>query len=540
MQNDRLFIRQATGLVRSWSVFDAFIYAFFSVNLVTLGFYIFSFAPYVPEGHLIPAVLISAFFVLFMIVVYASLISVMPRSGGDYVWQSRILSPGIGFVLAFTGWVVILWHWVPLYGTMLVWNVFAPILVTLSSITGSQSYIDAAIWLNTANGSLFSSMFVIGLAFLYVGVGMRWYSRIQKTCFFIAIAGLVGLLGLLLTSTRTEFMNSFNAHTQGLFGTETADAYQQIIAASAQAGYDPVAWSSMAIIPSLALIPMVLFFNLWPNWGATLYGEVRGAGEFRRNFAGMASALIASSVLAVVFFALVSRTFGWEFYHAANFTFYAGTSPLPIFPYPGLLAGFLTDSPLLQLLLLLAMSAWFFGWCGTVFLSSTRVIFATSFDRLLPEWISKVSVRTRSPINALIVMTVPSIIISVIYAYSMTFVEMALATTLVISATYVGSTIAAVILPYRMPELYNSSPVAKYRLFGVPLITVCGVIFLGFMAAVFYAWFTNPTYGLASTTSYLYMGTLYLISLTVFLVSRWYRKKQGIDMNKVYGSIPAE
>ena len=32
-----LFVRKATGMVRSWSVMDAFIYAFFSINLVTLG-----------------------------------------------------------------------------------------------------------------------------------------------------------------------------------------------------------------------------------------------------------------------------------------------------------------------------------------------------------------------------------------------------------------------------------------------------------------------------------------------------------------------
>lgn len=32
-----LFVRKATGMVRSWSVFDAFIYAFFSINLVRWG-----------------------------------------------------------------------------------------------------------------------------------------------------------------------------------------------------------------------------------------------------------------------------------------------------------------------------------------------------------------------------------------------------------------------------------------------------------------------------------------------------------------------
>ena len=40
--DSHLFVRKATGLVRSWSVLDAFIYATFSINLVTLGLYIFS------------------------------------------------------------------------------------------------------------------------------------------------------------------------------------------------------------------------------------------------------------------------------------------------------------------------------------------------------------------------------------------------------------------------------------------------------------------------------------------------------------------
>ena len=34
-----LFLRNATGLVKGWSGFDAFVYSFMSVNLVTLGMY---------------------------------------------------------------------------------------------------------------------------------------------------------------------------------------------------------------------------------------------------------------------------------------------------------------------------------------------------------------------------------------------------------------------------------------------------------------------------------------------------------------------
>src|SRR2546427_3373997 len=124
------FVRKATGLVRAWSAFDAFIYAFFSVNFVTLGMYIMSFGPFVPQGHLLPAAIITGIFVTFLVVVYGGLIATMPRAGGDYVWQSRILGGGIAFVLAVTGGGVIPLHWGSLYGDILSLQFFAPILAT--------------------------------------------------------------------------------------------------------------------------------------------------------------------------------------------------------------------------------------------------------------------------------------------------------------------------------------------------------------------------------------------------------------------------
>src|SRR3989442_10486352 len=124
------FVRKATGLVRSWSAFDAFIYAFFSVNFVTLGMYIMSFAPFVPQGHLLPAAIITGIFVTFLVVVYGGLIATMPRAGGDYVWQSRIPGGGIAFVLAGTGGGVLLLHWGSLYGNILSLPFFSPILAT--------------------------------------------------------------------------------------------------------------------------------------------------------------------------------------------------------------------------------------------------------------------------------------------------------------------------------------------------------------------------------------------------------------------------
>jgi len=44
-----------------------------------------------------------------------------------------------------------------------------------------------------------------------------------------------------------------------------------------------------------------------------------------------------------------------------------------------------------QVVLIAAISLLLFGWFGTLFLSSTRMIFAAAFDRILPEGAARVT-----------------------------------------------------------------------------------------------------------------------------------------------------
>ena len=111
------------------------------------------------------------------------------------------------------------------------------------------------------------------------------------------------------------------------------------------------------------------------------------------------------------------------------------TAPLAVFPYPGTLAAFFYHNELLQVILILLLSLWFFGWAGSVFLSSTRMIFAAAFDRILPEWAARVDDRTHVPVGALALMLPPSIPISALYAYSTKFYGYTLDATLVIAIT---------------------------------------------------------------------------------------------------------
>src|SRR5918992_4971858 len=199
---ESLFVRKATGLLRGWSVRDAFIYATFSINLVTLGLYIFSFGPFVPDGSLVLAIVLSGLYLVFQATTYASLIAVMPRAGGDYVWTSRVLGGGIGFVLAVTGWWFILWHWVPIYADLLNKEVFVP-LAALLNLNGAVTFFSKAP--PNAPGLFVSSMIVAIVASLYVSLGMRAYARIQKFCFYGGLVGLAVMILILLFSSQSDF-----------------------------------------------------------------------------------------------------------------------------------------------------------------------------------------------------------------------------------------------------------------------------------------------------------------------------------------------
>src|SRR5438477_5133651 len=217
-----LFLRNATGLVKGWSAFDAFAYSFMSVNLVALGmFYSLAIFGYVPDGSAILSVLITAVGMTFMSIAYAGLIAAMPRAGGDYVWQTRVLDGipgaavggafgavalfvvgtalaldntvtyggmalgailgaalglkrgGIGFVLSATGWWFILALWAPIYGFILNIEFVQP----LAALAG---WSDGLTFFTSSAGTFVVSLVTIVLASGLVALGMAGYARIQR------------------------------------------------------------------------------------------------------------------------------------------------------------------------------------------------------------------------------------------------------------------------------------------------------------------------------------------------------------------------
>ena len=526
-----LFLRKATGLVRGWSVRDSMIYACLSTNVVTLGMVAWaSDQSAFPRGQLITSIIISGIWVSFLVIAYTGLVVTIPRAGGDYVWQSRILGSGIGFVMAATGWWFILWLWAPIYGTVLSEEFFQPIWATL----GYHGTFFAS-----HTGVFVVTLITIVLAGVLVSIGMAGYARVQKWCFYGGLVGFAIIVILLLITSRAHFIASFNLQANKLFGIP--NAYQATNVAAVKSGYIAPAISFGPLGPTMLLVPMMMFYLLWPNWGTTLYGEIRGASDFRRVFTGMFAGLWTTVALSVAFLLLFAKAFGWAFYQNVNAQWIgAGKAALPIFPYPVMLAGWVVNNAAFQVILLLLMSLWFFGWVGTLFLSSTRVIFAAAFDRVLPDAAAQVSEKRRVPVASLVLMLLPAVGLGALYAFNSTFASYTLDATLVIAVTYLFSAIAVVVLPLRKPDLWSASPASKFKMLGVPVVPVAGVVTIALLVYNLYEWLSRGAYGVNHGGSLIYMGAMYVLAIGIFVGARIVRNRQGIDLSLINKEIPVE
>jgi basic amino acid/polyamine antiporter, APA family len=535
-----LFVRKASGLVKGWSTGDGFRYSFFSTNIF-LGIWGLLYAVFIPGGSVFWSIIICTLFVLVEVVVYAGLISAMPRAGGDYVWQSRVFHSSVGFVFGATGWWFILWLWIPIYAALMVNSFIKPVLRML----GANG---AADWLATSNGVFVASLATIALATYLVAVGMKTYANFQKWALWIGLAGCAVAGILLLVTTKAHFITSFNREMFDLYGAK--DAYQATVKGAGEGM--PSSMFAGTLKDTFKLIPFMAFWLLWPVWGATLYGEVRGAKDFRKNIYQMAGGLLAAVAIVLAFLFLVTKTMGWTFFEASANGYmgalYAYIDPgtLPAgsdYLSPTAMITWIVDNTAFQVIIIAAISLLVFGWWGTVFLSSTRMIFASAFDRILPERVARVT-SGGVPVNALLLMAIPSIIVSAFYAYQPSFVQLTYDATLVIAAMFFVTGLAFMVMPWRAKSIWDNSAIPKAKIAGIPILSIAALVYAIFMGFNLWLWLYDKSnvYGVGykNKNSMIFMGILYVAAIVIWIVAWAVRKRQGMELEAVAKEIPVE
>src|SRR5512144_742444 len=143
-----VFTRKASGLVRVMSPYAAFVY-----NILTMGLifpWTYLWAPgALPGGRLVWGILLAMIFEIPMALTYVWLSTALPRSGGDYVFQSRVFGGGVGFAVVMSGFVIWILQWVALPCSLLSYPGYASIIVVHVLSMGSSAETYIVVWFTT-------------------------------------------------------------------------------------------------------------------------------------------------------------------------------------------------------------------------------------------------------------------------------------------------------------------------------------------------------------------------------------------------------
>ncbi len=535
-QVPKVFVREATGLVRQITTADAVILNLVIANLVigSVGLLVLPYT--LPGVNLIAAVLVAAATSFALSIVYWLFNVAMPRSGGDYVYNTRSLWPSIGFAANFslTIWTI---FYIAAYASFVASLGLSGWLTTLGTINGTPSLVSIGNYFGTQNGEFITATIVNVLMALLVITGLRFSLQVLRVLFAVAIVGTVTAIVVIAASTHAQFVHAFAAY----------GSYQGVINAANSSGVFPTVKSWNQLGPSLLGVGFASETLIFFQYSSYVGGEIRNA----RKAAPVA--LIGALAILVGFVLLMAwgftNTIGDQFLGAIYALFYSGSAAYPLSVPPSLafFAGILAGhNQLLLNLIGVGITAWSLAIVPFLYLTMSRNVMAWSFDRILPERLSQVSARFHSPTYAIIFAFVLSQLFLIPYTYVAQFVQFFAASTAGLVIDFFIVSISAIFFPLRS-TLYANSGIQNKKIGPFPLIAVVGVIATGFIAVLLYGFFTQPGFliyvpGNPTDTviGVLVALSLFITGFVVFYLSKYARKARGIDLDIVLKEIPPE
>jgi len=443
------------------------------------------------------------------------------------VLMSRVIHPAVGFIASFnvTFWYIffigIMTNWVTTFS-------LSPALLIVGNVTGNQSLIDLANTLARPENVVIVGLVVVIFNSLLMIRGVRATFTVNNIMFVISIVGVALMVWFLGTSTNADFARAF-----GRFAS-----YDAIISAAHATGYS--AQGPSPFVATLGVMPFI--------FASTGYGIITSyfAGEaksIKKNafYSQVVAAAIGGAMLALLG-GLALRVFGYDFLGSITHLAYSGAAeyPFSVPPYFNLFVSLLTENPAILWVLAASYVASMLIALPPTYMLSTRNIFAWSFDRVIPSSFSNISDRFHTPVYAIIAVAVLQFIGLVAYTYGPPeFLSLVAGAGMAEIFSFMVVAIAAIIFPLRQKKLYASSP-ANISVGPIPLISIAGVVSLGFYLLLAYFYLTNPLYGANTPPVFTAIAVSVLLPLVVFIASYYYSKTKGLDLSLAFKELPPE
>jgi len=537
LQKKTIFAREATGLVRELSGFDATNLNMAWLNILIGTIWTFSWIPVVyPGANLVITLGAVVIPLIFLGQLYSVMSRAMPRSGGDYVWTSRILHPSLGMLQsAFV--VYFFFISIGMQSAFVAQFYLSPMCFAFGRLFGDSGLMSWGSILLTPTWVFIVGTLAVVFYFICAVIGVRSYAKAQLVLFVGANFAMIVLILLLLSTPHETAVGIINSRLAG-----SGQTYDSIIKLAQQNGYSP-GWS---VASSLIALPYAYTFY-WGFYNSNWYsGEVKNAGKIM-NRAVFAALLIAACFAVAIAF-LTFSTFGFDFYNGLNYLYFGAPSAYPpntalAIPYLNYMATLLTDSPIIVLIIVVGYLMNGLWQLVAGILPATRQIFAWSFDRLIPEKFSEVSERFHSPIWTMILMGILGEVSILIWIYT-TLAAYLVNTTIGFLVANLVVSVACFVLPMRRKELFESTIPSRWKakVAGLPLLSWLSLVVIVCTLFMLYAACTNAVVGGPISYQSMFAGVVgpMIAGVLIYVIAKAYRKSHGIDIDLAFREIPPE
>jgi len=467
----------------------------------------------------------------------------MPRSGGEYIYNSRILHPLIGIGESF--------------GNAFIWLMWIYVLAPWMADPGSVMLADFMGWDWLYNGEteqFFGGLsyswgsFVIAtiasiIAFLFVVFGVKVFARVQKVIMGLGLIGALIIVIVLLSYSKQDFIAAWNSMAAD---NGSLDYNSFIGAVSAAADTEiPTTWNWYDTFGVMVAGSWLFAYS---------YCITFIAGEVKRPDKSIILGNLFAIVVPAIFMILTAvglyRLVDFNFLSAAAWLDNAGTDAIegyamPFDPHFVGLAAVVMHNKVLLFFMAFSFLMFTLWWVALSYLAFPRIIFAWGMDRMGPKWFTDVNARYASPIKNYILGFCIAEVLIAIYVFALNEAMQGLSVTaLEIFSVFGVTAIAAALFPFskRAKGIWEASPYRKWQIFRIPVVTLGAVVNIAYLVilAVFFFFQDTNLEGFTLLTGMLILATWALGIAWYFFWSWRAKKTTGVSTGMLTTELPPD
>ena len=530
LNNRESLVPAVLGKHRTGGLLDATFFGLMNNALpVSIWMTLSGFA-WFPGGNLLAANIITFVLVLFgYALVWGILSGTMPRSGGSYIYNSRIFHPMLGMIISFWNGAFMMLAWICILSPWL-WKVGIPLFAGMTGVNSS-----ALSFFNNGWGLYLGTSLVNVSAFVVALSGLRRYFRIQRVLVIISLAA-VAAVGIIFSRTShndfIQMWDSFVSEDAGL-------KFNAIVTrASSEMGGIPDSWNWKNTLG--LMLPV--------SWGM-IYGYVVIfiAGEIKKPRVNILQSQILTTLVSGFFMFWIgleySRMLGWDGMHA--FAWFAEKNSTDLaFPFKlhylniaAFLSGF---SRALGILLGFAFIASNWLWIVFSYIAWSRAAMAWGKDRVAPVWFNR-SPGGGQPV-LLFIMLIASQLALLYFSIYSGILESFSVGVMQLFSVFAFTALAAILLPFsrKLKPVWNLSPYRFWNLGRIPVAAAAGVLSLLLTGLLLAAFFINEDFEELHLW-WIIINVLVWVSGGVwYLVWKKIQSQRGLDLSKTFREMPPE